>query len=93
MPRRGKETLWILKECNICHSKKYVLRELHMSYRPRGFLSTVEYFEALERFMYLCQADNGNKLDREIQQFVASHNSAAEAIAVGLLMKTLGFKF
>ena len=96
---RGHQTIAnkirsVLKECNICRPKKYVLqRELSMLYRPRGFLSTVEYFEASERFMYLCQADDGSKLDNEISRFVASHNSAPEAEAVGLLIKTLSFKF
>ena len=95
---RGHQTIVkkinsVLKECNICRPRKYVLRELYMLYRPRGFLSTVEYFEASERFMYLCQADDGYKLDCEIQQFVSSHNKAPEAEAVGLLMKMLSFKF
>ena len=61
-----------------------------MWYRPRGFLSTVEYFEASERFMYLCQTDDGYKLDHEIHQFVLSHKKAE---AVGLLIKTLSYKF
>ena len=64
-----------------------------MWYRPRGFLSTVEYFEASERFMYLCQTDDGYKLDCEIHHFVLSHKKAPETEAVGLLLKTLSYKF
>ena len=83
-----------LKDCNMCRPRKYLLRELYMWYRPKGFLSTVEYFEASERFMYLCQTDsNGSRLDCEIHQFVVSHKKAPEAVAVGFLMQTLRYKF
>ena len=83
-----------LKDCNMCRPRKYLLRELYMWYRPKGFLSTIEYFEASERFMYLCQTDsNGSRLDCEIHRFVASHKQAPEAVAVGFLIQTLRYKF
>ena len=82
-----------LKKCNICRPRKYVLREMQMWYRPTGLLNSIEYFEAFERFMYLCQANEGYKLDFEIQNFVLSHKKYPEAKAVGLLIKILSHKF
>ena len=83
----------VLQKCNICRPRKYVLREMHMWFRPTGLLNTVEYFEAFERFMYLCQANEGHKLECEIQNFILFHKKAPEAKAVGLLIKILSHKF
>ena len=82
-----------LKKSNMFRPRKYVFQELHMSYKPKGLLSTVEYLEACERLIYWCQAEDGFKLDYEIHQFVVSHSSAPEAVVVGLLTKAMSFKF
>ena len=53
----------------------------------------MEYLEACEKFMYLCQAGDSSKLDCELHKFVLSHNNAPEAEVVGLLTKASSFKF
>ena len=84
-----KKINFVLRKCDICRPRRCVLREIHMGHRPTGLLNSVKYFTAFERFMYLCQANEGHKLECEIQNFISSHNKAPEAKAVGLLIKIL----
>jgi len=81
------------KDCKMYRPQKYVLREMQMWLKPKGILSTREYFRDLENFMFLCQNNNACKLDCEIQQYILKHRGAPEAKAVGLLVRALRFKF
>ena len=81
------------KECRMYRPRKYVLRELQMWLKPKGILSTREYFQDLENFMFLCQNSNGSKLSCEIQKYILKHKGAPEAEAVGLLVRASLFKF
>jgi len=81
------------KDCKMYRPQKYVLREMQMWLKPRGILSTREYFQDLENFMFLCQNNSRSKLDCEIQQYILKHKGVPEAEAVGLLVKALRFKF
>ena len=82
------------KDCKMYRPQKYVLREMQMWLKPKGILATTEHFQTLENFMFLCQSSgNGSKLDCEIQQYILRHKRAPEAVAVGLLVRALRFKF
>jgi len=81
-----------LKVKHICIPEVCVDRGVRIWFKARGILGTKEYFEAIERLMFVCLNNYTKRLDDEIQSFVVAQDKTVEAKSVGLLIKAASFK-